>query len=163
MATLALKQCVHAYETGGGAPEFDETLTTGTIQSGDLLVRINNVANVCGADPAAISYLSTATDADVLPGATATTLALAKIKSSGVFEMSLFHSTPASAVLSDADIDDVLQYGIAKQTVSGVTAWVIDKEETSSKRVTIVKRLSSATDVYPRVLVQFMAASLTFA
>ena len=71
-------------------------------------------------------------------------------------------SASASAVLADATLDSMTEYGIAFATVSGQSAWMIDIADTSNKRVRIIKRLDSATDLYPRCVVEFKTANLVF-
>ena len=170
MATIALEQCKFAYNEAGMAPEYmDVTLSSGYAGvAGDLCIRTNNALAVVGADPTWVSFLATGAAAAVIPGLVDITqssrgiMQVMKIRATDVFQMNLYHSTAASAVLSDADIDDALRYGVINATVSSVTAWLIDKEETSSTRVTIVKRLDAAADLYPRCHVKFLDATATF-
>jgi len=163
MATLALKPLELVKIPSGGAAEYEKrTLTTGTPIAGDLGVLTNNEITLCGADPTVISYFIQASGDSTIPGETSK-LQVVRIHPDYEFEISIYHSTPASAVLAAADIDGQVEYGIIKATVSGVTAWCLDLEETTTKSVRIVQAVGSFADLYQRVRVQFLSSRLTFA
>lgn len=163
MATLPLKQPrLDQTRTGASGDTELKTLTTGTPIKVDFAVLTNNELTLCGTDPVAISYLMTTGNAGVVPGETR--YIVQRVHPSDTFAMTVYHSTTASAVLADADIDAQTQYGIIKATVDGVTAWAVDKEETGAVKVRVIGRQSdcTATDVFPRALVQFISSTCTF-
>ncbi len=163
MAVKTIEPCRHI-STHGKAPELDFFSVTGsTHKANDLCVRTNNCIAACSATtPSPITALALTAAANTVPGSTAGTQPLIKITSDDEFEMNVYHATPGSALIADADIDDAKQYGITFATVSGVSAWVIDLAESTSVRVSLVKRLDAATDTYPRCVVRFLPSVLTF-
>lgn len=161
MATQAIRPVRHNYSTSGGAPLVDKVNFIGSPLEGELLMRINSCASTCGADPTSISWVALSDSNGVIPGDT-TAFQAARVRPSDVFVMNFYHTTAASATLADSDLDQTLQFGIVKATVSSATAWVIDGTDTSATRVTVIERLDPATDTYPRCNVQFMPASCEF-
>lgn len=164
MATIALTPVRHVYNTNGGALEGEKVTFGGSPIAGELMFRTGNTATVCGADPTAISYVSISDNTGIIPG-DSSSMILAKIKPTDIFEMNYWHTTAANATLANGDITDILQYGVARQTVSGATAWVVDATDTTNKRVNILRIAPNSTsgDTYVRVWVQFTpVVDLTF-
>jgi len=161
MATQALRQ-LRLFKTAAGSQECDKiALATGaTMIPGDILLKTDNKVDIAGADPSVISYYSQGTSTDVVPGETK--LVVTRIHSSDQFAINAYHTTAANATVPDTALDGQANYGIARQTVSGVTAWVLDLEDTSATRVRLLERLDPAADLYPRCVVQFLPANLTF-
>lgn len=159
MATRALKQ-VTLVKTRDGRPAEYETIAAATgVNVGDICVKANNALAAVSDGAVVCTHLATFdADNDVIPGAAAYTGPYLKIKPDDTFEMSVYHATPASAVFADADLDAQPDYEIIKATVSGVTAWCVEKSATSTPAVRVIGRIESdsATDLYPRVLVQFI-------
>lgn len=159
MATLALKPCVHVKSYGGSGPEYDRLAISGaaTLIDGDLVVKVNNTIDVCGADPTNISGLMQSSNTATVPGNSL--LQFVKVKPADTFEMTLWSTTASSATCADADLDASYVLGISKQTVSGNVAWVADVDDIVNTRVRVIGRhpLSAATDTYPRVFVQFLS------
>jgi hypothetical protein len=161
MATLALKPIKISSTSQSGAASYGKIAVSAsaTFANGDLLLKTNNAVTVCGADPAIISYFAPFTSSDAVPGETKFVLPV--IKPEDTFEITAYHSTAANATVADADLDGQSDYGVILATVSGVSAWCLDLEDTSNKRVRLLGRLSDATDLYPRVLVKFLPSILT--
>ena len=163
MATLALEPIRLVKTYSGQAAEYEKIAPSASLTfiAGDLALKTNNAFSVCGADPTIISYLTQCTSSDAVPGDTSFNLLM--IKPEDTFEVSAFHSTPASAVVADSALDGQSYFGLIKSTVSGVTAWCLDLEETTTDSVQLLGRSanSSGTDVYPRVFVKFIPSILT--
>ena len=155
MATNTILPVRHNTSTAGQAPECELVTYTGTPLNGDLLVKTDNVANVCGADPAGISWVALSGTSGVMPGNT-TQFLVAKVRPTDIFEMNYNTGTASTSTIADADLDDITQYGIAKSTISSNTAWTVGQGGTNQVRVRIIGRLSPAADTYPRCLVQFI-------
>lgn len=161
MATLAL-QPARLVKTRDGKPAEAETITGVTgLNPGDICVKANGALAAAADAATVVTHLCTFdSDAQYLPGTTAYSGPYVKIKPGDTYEMSAWSATPASAVIADSDLDAQPSYNIKKPTVSGVTAYVLDIDATggSSPAVRLVGRRAdcSATDLYPRVLVQFL-------
>lgn len=163
MATLALKPIKIVVTTSEGAANYEKLApsASATFAEGDLLLKSNNTVTVCGADPTVISNLAQFPSTSILPGETKAVLA--KVKPGDTFECSAYSATPASAVIADTALDGASDYGIVLATVSGVSAWCLDIDDTVNVRVRLLGRVdnSTATDLYPRVLVKFLPSILT--
>lgn len=160
MATLALQPLRHFKSASGGAAEMDSLSVSGTIINGDVCDKANGVVAVCSNEPTTVSYVAVSAGTDTVPGAT--TVPFVKINPADTFICSAHHSTAASAVVPDSVLDQAPTYGLIKQTVSSVVAWCVDLSDTTNTCVKIVDRQSSATDVYPRVMVQFIGSKTLF-
>ncbi len=164
MATLPLKPVSLYKTTHGGAGEYESVPVTNaqTWINGDLLVRVDGAASLCGADPTRISYLASGLQTDTVPGQSLTNLI--RIKPTDKFLMSAYNASPASAVIADSALDGASEYGVAQVTVSGVAAWVLDTADQTATRVRLLARVASdsATDLYPQCIVQFVDSVITF-
>lgn len=68
----------------------------------------------------------------------------------------VYHSTVASAVIADTDVDDPM--GLPLRNQAG--QWVLDKEaDGTNDRFTIVERVSDADDTYPFVWARLIEAN----
>lgn len=162
MATLALQPLRFDKGVAGTSPEFISQSVSGTLREGDLLLKTNGVnAKPASNSPARITHLTVCASTETTPGVP-NILPLVKIRACDTFEISAHHSTAASAVVADSDLDGASVYGLVEATVSGVAAWCMDLQDTSNARVRLVERISSATDLYPRCRVQFMSDYLTY-
>lgn len=163
MATLALQPLRTYKARAGNSVEFDQITVSGTVIPGDLLCKTNGQAvTVAGYTyPPTITYVAVCNNSDTIPGLSNINN-VEIIRPGDVFEISAHHSTAASAVVADADLDGLASYGILKTTVSGNVAWTLDLQDTTNTRVRLLGRLSTATDLYPRVLVSFLTAALTY-
>lgn len=163
MATIALAPVQLSWNDNGGSAEYEQLgISSGASPiAGDLCFKVNNTFDVCSTDPAQITYLIHVASGGLIPGDTR--YQLLKIKPTEVYRMNAYHSTASLAVLADSALDAQSNYGVIKATVSGVTAWTMDLEETVAVRVRLIERLDSATDLYPRCRVQFLSSILTFA
>lgn len=156
MATLAIAP-LRFYQ--GNPPRMErETIIAGFVE-GQLLIKTNNVMAACGADPTYVSHVCPTISANVIPGNTLV-MDLPVVLPGQIWEATLYSATLASAVFAEADLDTPADYGAISATVSGITCWMVDKDETSTKVFRVIGRAptSSATDLYPRVYVQFLAA-----
>ncbi len=161
MATLALQPLRFDKSASGNSAEFDACSVSGTLKEGDLLLKTNGIAaKPASNSPAVITYLTV--DAGVTMPGISNIAGLVKIKPADLFEITAHHSTAASAVVPDSALDGQADYGLVEATVSGVAAWCLDLQDTSNKRVRIIDRISTATDVYPRLRVQFLDPYLTY-
>lgn len=164
MATLALQPLRFVYSQEGKTAECEKrVLTTGTPIAGEVFFLANDQLTIASNDPTTISYLGQDAGVNVIPGDVASTINVQKIRLGDVFEISIWHATPASAVIAATDVDGKADYGLESVTVSGVSAWVLDISDTSNKALRIIKALGTYGDLYQRVLVQFLATNLTFA
>lgn len=169
MSTLALEPCRHvATNKGATGPGFDDVIIKSgeTPILGELMTRQNNQVQTCGSDPDNIGWLCPALYTQGVPGhvtaAGLTIMSMIAIDPEDEFEMSLCKTgDEGNATLADSEIDDLLSYGIVRATISSVTAWCVDKAETTKIRVRVIKRLSEATDVHPRLLVKFLGPVIT--
>jgi len=105
--------------------------------------------------------LAVSNESDTVPGLS-NQINVIKIRPSDTYEITAHHSTAASAVFADSALDENADYGLLKTTVSGVAAWCLDLQDTTNKRVRVFERISSATDLYPRLRVQFLEGDLNF-
>lgn len=161
MATLALQPLRFDKSASGNSPEFEGCTVSGTLKEGDLLLKTNGAAaKPASNSPAVITYLTV--DAGVTMPGIPNIAQLIKIRPQDTFEISAHHSTAASAVVADSALDGQADYGLVEVTVSGVAAWALDLQDTSTKRVRLLERISSATDLYPRCRVQFLDSYLTY-
>lgn len=163
MATIALQKVQLATTSFGGSAEYENiALSSGAAPiAGDLCFKVNNTLDVCGSDPTAITWLIDVGTAGTIPGIT--TYSVQKIKPSEVYEMNAYSATASLAVIADSAIDAQSNYGVVKATVGGVVAWCLDVDDTATTKVRLVGRLDSATDIYPRCLVQFLNTVITYA
>lgn len=167
MATLAIQPIKFVCNTNGGSSEHEKkVLTSGTAIAGDLGILTNDAITLASADPTNIAYLipnaGTSTTNQIIPGDAAGLLNVIKIKPGDVYEISIYHSTPASAIIAASDVDGTADYGVIKSTVTGQPGWCLDLEETSTQVVRLIKALGTYGDVYQRVQVQFLQTPLTF-
>lgn len=156
MATLAL-QPVRLYKARDGHGQEHEELTiVADLIEGELLVKANNAVAAIADSATVITHIMPTISANVMPGKTLK-MPLGLLRPGDVYEMSVWHTTAASAVVADSILDAQGDYPVVKKTVSGATAWCLDVANIgSSASVRLVARLSTATDLYPRVLVQFL-------
>lgn len=162
MATLAVQPLRYDKSRSGNSDEFELISVSGNIANGLLTVRTNGLDAVCASNsPAVITHLAVCLQSETVPGATQ--LSAIKVRPGDTYEITAHHSTAASAVVPDSALDGQSDYGIIWNTVSGQNAFMLDLQDTSNKRVRLLERISTATDVYPRCRVQFLAANLTFA
>lgn len=172
MATIAIQPIRFVFNALGTSSEHEKKiLTTGTAIAGDLGILTNDQITLASADPTNIAYLvpnaGTTTTSPVIPGDTAALINVIKIKPGDVYEMNIYHSTPASAVIAAADLDGTADYGVVKSSVSGQPGWCLDLEETSTQVVRLIKAPQTGSmgvygDVYQRVYAQFLQTPLTF-
>lgn len=165
MATIALAKAQLDWNSFGGSAEYENiALSSGAAPiAGDLCFKVNNTLDVCGSDPAQITWLIQEGTAGTIPGIS--TYSVQKIKPSEVYLMNAYSATASLAVIADTALDAQSNYGIVKATVpasTGTVAWCLDVDDTVFIKVRIVDRLDSATDIYPRCRVQFIQSVLTF-
>lgn len=161
MATRALQPVRWIKGRDGKTPEMQKLTGVTAINPGELLVKANEVLAICADAATVVTHLAvTDSDDQVLPGDSAYTMPVVIVRPGDTFEMSAWSVTPASAVIADSALDAQAGYNIKKVTVSGVTAWVLDIDVTggSAPCVRLIGRSTkdSATDLYPRVSVQFL-------
>jgi hypothetical protein len=161
MATKALQPLRLDKCAAGNSPEFVQLTTSGTLVAGDLLIKANGAASICSDEPQQISYLTVCADTDIIPGSNTGVINVLAVKPHDTFEISAVHSTAASAVVADSAVDAKAEYGVKKATVSGVIAWGLDLQDTTNTSVRLIERVDSATDLYPRVRVQFLSTVCT--
>ena len=151
----------HVKSASGHALEYD-LISAGTVYDGALCVKANGAIAECGSDPSEVSYFTQNANTASVPGSSAGLILAGKIRSTDTFEINAYHTTAANATVPDSALDALADYGVIKATVSGVVAWFLDLEETTTDVVRLIARLDSATEQYPRCQVQFVQAPLTF-
>lgn len=161
MATRALQPVRWIKSANGKPPEMQKLTGVTAMKPGELCVKANEVLAICADAATVVTHLVVSdSDTQVLPGDSAYTQPVVIIKPGDTFEMSAWSVTPPSAVIADSALDAQSGYNIKKVTVSGVTAWVLDIDVTggASPAVRLIGRNTkdSATDLYPRVFVQFL-------
>jgi len=159
MATFRLQAPRFVKSGDGKGPLMEEMTIVADLIEGELCLKANNALGACGADPTVVTHIMPAISANVLPGDTLV-MPVYIVRPGDVWEMSIYHATAASAVFADTDLDGQADYGVAKPTVDSVTTWTVDKAETTTDVVRVIARVPgySATDLYPRVHVQFLEA-----
>jgi hypothetical protein len=155
MATLAL-QPARLVKSRDGKPAECETITGVTgLNPGEICVKANGALAACSNDAVVVTHLATFdSDAQYIPGTTAYSGPYVKIKPGDTYEMNAYHATPASAVVADTDLDAQPGYNLVKVGDN----WHLNLAATNAPAVRLIARRSdcSATDIYPRVLVQFL-------
>ncbi len=120
-----------------------------TFLAGDLVFDDAGYVTVCGADPAKILGIALedahndASDGDH-------SIDVLVLNANTYALMQVHHGTPANAVIEDTD--EGAEFGIAVSS----NVWYIDKEETSSLRVKIVKLFDSLGTLNGRVYAQVL-------
>lgn len=146
----------------GSEPEYDALVGASSIIPGDLIVKTNNTALVVSADPTNVSHFSQLAGTSTVPGTTAGTLLLGRIRPTDTFEMNAYASVAANSSVPASALDGKADYGVTFQTVSSVAAWFVDLDETAIPVVRIVANNDSATTQYPRLQVQFLQTVVSF-
>jgi len=122
-----------------------------TFEWGDLVYMNAGFLTICGADPATIVGIAKENGHNAAAGAYNDDVLL--ITADTLIKMHVHHTTPATAVIEDADL--FKDYGIA---VSG-HIWYVDKTDTSATRVRIIEFIDPVGTLNGLVAVQFLAAN----
>lgn len=151
MATKIVRPA--APRTTRGAPLELAEAATQTFKRGGLVKLATNAITATGLAATDVQLGIPAADAHNTTGATVSVYHLAD---NDVVEMTLYHSTPASAVFATTDIG--AEYGV---TVDNGAA-VVNKADVTNKRVKILALVrepgDDPADLYPRVLVKIVNA-----
>lgn len=158
--TLAAPRFVRS-STGQGPLAQRKTIVAGLIE-GEQCVQTDNALAACADGASIVTHIMATISANVIPGDTLK-ISTFVARPGDVWEVTAYHSTPSLAVFADTALDAQPDYGIKKPTVSGVTQWCLDLENTTQKVWRVIARPgylnNTGTDLYPRIWVQYLPAA----
>ncbi len=154
--TIWLTHAGGVARSDGSHPQikFYQEANSQTFVVGDLVYRSSGLLTVCGADPEAILGIALGAATNVTSSHTMIPVLVLDTETEVV--MNVYHGTAGSATFSDNSGHGVA-YGVAK---SAAGKWVVDLEDTGNTRVKIVDYVDPKGDIYMKVKVKFMPASL---
>ncbi len=154
--TIWLTHAGGVTRSDGSHPQikFYQEANSQTFVAGDLVYRSSGLLTVCGADPAAILGIALAPATNVTSSHTMIPVLVLDTDTEVV--MNVYHSTASSATFAN-NSGHGGEYGIA-QNAAG--KWCVDLEDTSNTRVKVNSYVDDKGDIYMKVKVKFMPASL---
>ncbi len=159
MATNPIRTPAHVKTRSGQGPVYEKLTIVASLIAGEQLLKANNAVAACADAGTIVTHVMPQKSADVIPGQTLS-MPLIVAQPGDVWEVTAYHSTPSLAVVADSLLDAQAGYGIIKPTVSSKTEWCLDLENTSQKIWRLIDRPAylnnTATDLYPRVWVQYI-------
>jgi len=154
--TIWLTHAGGVTRSDGSHPQikFYQEADSQTFVAGDLVYRSFGQLTVCGADPAAILGIALAPATNVTSSHTMIPVQVLDTDTEVV--MNVYHSVASLATFVDNSGHGVA-FGVA-QNAAG--KWVVDLEDTVNTRVKINSYVDDKGDIYMKVKVKFMPASL---
>jgi hypothetical protein len=124
-----------------------------TFKKGDLCKIVAGSITVANTPATDINLVIAAQDAT---GVTGTKVMAARVDEKSTLELTLFHATPASAVMAQSDVGTA--YGWVTTALQGTTQFVLNKADVTNLRLKVIEILllpiaekGALIDLYPRV------------